>query len=306
MKVLLPIIYHDLTRCIELAFIDAGHEVRVVDWRKHGKEHHKHKVEPMVIREAYDFRPDLAFCQFQAPGLITPRLPMELARLGCFSINWSGDVRHPLPEWYKECAPHFSVTSFTNMPDVEEIRSMGHRAEFLQIGYEPELYFTADGQRSGVVFIGNNYGGYKYAESSTRRDMVQALHEAFGEAFAVYGMSWEQYGGTYVREPGDAEILRGSLVAVGMDHFFRAGFASDRLTRATACGCAVVQWHYDGIEQEHPHVIAVRSLDEMVNKVSALLGNPDEARRLGALNAANTLANHRWDNRVKQIEQWLT
>ena len=305
MRVLLPIIYHDLTHCIARAFTAAGHEVRVVDWRQFSKRQNKHKVEPMCIREAMDFRPDLAFCQFQDSGIITAAFPKSLESIGCFSVNWSGDVRYPLPQWYREVAPYFSVTSFTNLTDVEEIRTMGHRSEFLQIGYEEQVYFTAEGPRSGVVFIGNNYGGYKFAESSTRRGMVQALHEAFGDAFAVYGMSWEDYGGSYVREPGDAEILRGSLVAVGMDHFFRPGFASDRLLRATACGCAVVQWHYDGIESEHPHVIAVRSLDEMVNKVSALLGNPDEARRLGALNAANTLANHRWDNRVKQIMTWI-
>ncbi len=298
-------IFHELTHCIARAFTHAGHEVRVVDWRQFSKRQHKHRIEPMCIREAMDFRPDIAFCQFQDGGIITAAFPKALASIGCFSVNWSGDVRYPLPQWYRDVAPYFSVTSFTNLTDVDEIRTMGHRSEFLQIGYEERLYFTAEGPRSGVVFIGNNYGGYKFAESSTRRGMVQALHEAFGDAFAVYGMSWEDYGGSYVREPGDAEILRGSLVAVGMDHFFRPGFASDRLLRATACGCAVVQWHYDGIESEHPHVIAVRSLDEMVNKVSALLGNPDEARRLGALNAANTLANHRWDNRVKQIEQWL-
>ncbi len=210
MKVLLPVIFHELTHCIARAFTDAGHEVRVVDWRHFSKRQNKHRIEPMCIREAMDFRPDIAFCQFQDGGIITAAFPKALESIGCFSVNWSGDVRYPLPQWYRDVAPYFSVTSFTNLTDVDEIRAMGHRSEFLQIGYEENLYFTAEGPRSGVVFIGNNYGGYKFAESSTRRGMVQALHEAFGDAFAVYGMSWEDYGGSYVREPGDAEILRGS------------------------------------------------------------------------------------------------
>lgn len=304
MKVLLPVIWHDLTHCVARAFEEHGHEVRVVDWRRCRGEASRGDVERMCIDNANDFNPDLAFCQFQSAGIITSRFPTALREMGCFSVNWSGDVRSPLPDWYAELAPHFDVTSFTNWPDVHQIAVNGSRSEFLQVGYEERLYHDSDAPRSGVVFIGNNYGN-KYPESVSRVAMVDDMRKHFGEAFAVYGMGWERYSGGYVREPGDADILRSSLVAVGMDHFFRPGFASDRLLRATACGCAVVQWHYEGIEHEHPHVIAVKSMDEMVNKVSALLGNPDEARRLGALNAANTLRNHRWHNRVETIETWV-
>ncbi len=312
MKVLLPIIYHDLTHCIARAFTDAGHEVRVVDWRHFSKRQHKHKVEPMCIREAMDFRPDLAFCQFQAPGLITSALPKALRELGCFSINWSGDVRHPLPLWYKELAQFFDVTSFTNMPDVEEVRAMGHRAEFLQIGYDERLYYPPPPgwERCDVVFIGNNYGGYKYAESESRRRMVKALADAFGPRFRVYGMSWdgevpEENVGGYVREPADADILRDAAVAAGWDHFHRAGFASDRLLRATACGCAVINQYYDGIEQEHPHVGAARSVEEMVAMVRHALDNHDRAQHFGAMSAKWTLEHHRWNERVKQMMTWM-
>ena len=253
------------------------------------------------------FKPDVAFCQFQAPGLITEALPRALNTIGCMSINWTGDVRHPLPDWYKMLAPHFTITSFTNWPDVEEIKSLGHRAEFLQIGYDERLYYPGTEQRSGVVFIGNNYGGYKYAESGSRRDMVRALSDTFGPTFKVYGMSWEGVAATasiggYVREPDDARILRSAAVAVGWDHFHRPGFASDRLTRATACGCAVVNQHYDGIQWEHPWVYPVSSIDDMVERVRQLLTFP----RFGEENARNTLAQHTWTDRVKQIEQWWT
>lgn len=311
MKVLLPIIWHPLTECIARAFEEEGHTVRVVDWRRYQKESQRHKVEPFVIREAMEFRPDLAFCQFQAPGYITAALPKALQSIGCFSINWTGDVRSPLPDWYMNLAPHFSVTSFTNWTDVEEVRAAGHRSEFLQIGYDERVFNTdGAGERSGVVFLGNNYGGYKYAESESRRTMVQALADAFPDDFTVYGMSWEgvvpaKNCGGYLHEEWSANVLRSALVAVGWDHFHRPGFASDRLLRATACGCAVVNQHYDGIEQEHPCVRSAHSVDGMVSAVQTLLLDRECAIYEGKLNAANTLKQHRWNERVKQMTAWM-
>lgn len=311
MRVLLPIIWHPLTHCIARAFEEEGHEVRVVDWRQFSKDRHKHKVEPLVIREAMDFRPDLAFCQFQSPGYITRALPESLRSIGCFSINWTGDVRSPLPDWYMELAPYFDVTSFTNQPDVDTVRAAGHRSEFLQIGYD-ERIFNTDGadERSGVVFLGNNYGGYKYAESDSRRAMVKALAEAFPDEFKVYGMSWETVVpernlGGYLHEALSAPVLKGALVAVGWDHFHRPGFASDRILRATACGCAVVNQYYEGIEHEHPDAVAARSIDEMVDAVAHALRHPVDSRMIGDLCAQNTLKQHRWNERVKQVMTWM-
>jgi hypothetical protein len=160
------------------------------------------------------------------------------------------------------------------------------------------------------VFIGNNYGGYKYAESETRRQMVKRMAAEFGSAFKVYGMSWEgevpvENVGGYLREPADADVLRRSLVAVGWDHFHRPGFASDRLLRATACGCATVNQYYLGIEEEHPSAGAAKDVDEMVAMVRHALNNPDKARQVGQMSAVSTLKQHRWNERVRQMMTWL-
>ena len=85
MRVLLPIIYHDLTHCIERAFRDAGHETHVVNWRRHQKN--PSKVEQFVIKEAAQFKPDLAWCQFQAPGLTIPCYTTTKARANVMA--WS-------------------------------------------------------------------------------------------------------------------------------------------------------------------------------------------------------------------------
>lgn len=311
MRVLLPIIYHDLTHCIERAFKEAGHETLVVDWRKSFREKRRSDVEGVCLEAAKRFRPELAFCQFQTHGVIGSGLPQYIHSIGCFSINWAGDVRHPLPEWYMELAPFFDVTSFSNGTDVDLIRGAGHRSEFLQVGYDERVYNTIGaGERSGVVFLGNNYGAYRFAESESRRAMVQAMCEAFPDDFTVYGTAWEGVApakncGGFAVEGTDADILRRSLVAVGYDHFHRPGFASDRLLRATACGCAVVNQYYDGIEAEHPYVGAASSIPDMVKMVAHALAHPEEARRIGVMNAAHTLKEHRWNNRVTQMMGWM-
>lgn len=308
MKVLLPIIYHELTHCIARAFEEEGHEVRVVDWRQWQKR--PYIIAGEVIKAADAFQPDLAFCQFQNSGIATAAMVDHLKSIGCFTVNWAGDVRHPLPQWYLDLAPHFDVTSFSNMTDVELIRAAGYRGEFLQVGYDERIYNTeGTGERSGVVFIGNNYGGYKFAESEGRRDLVIAMEKAFGDQFSVYGMSWEgiangSYKG-YVREPGDAEIYRRSLVAVGWDHFHRPGFASDRLLRATACGCFVVNQFYQGIKEEHPFTCGAANIPHLIHQVRGAFERIDESKEFGQRGAENTLKQHRWNERVKTMMTWL-
>lgn len=311
MRVLICVIWHELTHCIARAFEEEGHEVHVVDWRKVFKEKRRHEVEALCIQEAIAFKPDLCFAQFQTHGVVSSRFPKVLREMGCFSVEWTGDVRFPIPEHYWTSAQHFDVMSFSNMTDVEIIRSKGFRSEFLQIGYDERIFNTEGaGERSGVVFLGNNYGEYRFAESQGRRAMVKAMCEAFPDDFTVYGTSWagivpDKNHGGFLVESESPDVLRRALVAVGYDHFHRPGFASDRILRATACGCAVVNQYYEGIEQEHPYVIPAHSIDEMVLHVQSLLSAPTEAKAMGAECAANTLANHRWNNRVKTIEAWM-
>lgn len=311
MRVLLPIIFHSLTECIARAFEEEGHTVNVVDWRNGYREKKRHETEDRVIAAAKVFKPDFAFCQFQTHGVYSSRLPKYLKSIGCFSVNWTGDVRSPLPDHYMEAAPYFDVTAFTNGKDVDTVRAAGYRSEFLQIGYD-ERVFNTDGanERSGVVFLGNNYGSYRFAESDGRREMVKAMAAAFPDDFKVYGTAWEgivpaKNLGGYLHEPDSPDVLRRALIALGYDHFHRPGFASDRILRATACGCAVVNQYYEGIEQEHPDVWPAKSIDEMVAAVGYLLSEPDKAQKNGQRSAANTLKQHRWNNRVIEMMKWM-
>jgi len=308
-KVFLPIVWNELTHCVPRAFAERGHETRVFDWRDRLRVLGRERMEREMIESARAFGPDLAFCQFQAPNIISPAFPTALRAIGCFSVNWCGDVCDPLPRWYVGAAPFFDVTSFTNWPDIATIRAAGHRAEFLQVGYDERLYQPPDRAvaRRGVVFVGNNWLTF-YPEGRNRIRMVQALAAALGSEFRVFGQSWaglvpgRSVGGE-VAQPADAGVYRAARVAVGWEHFRRAGFASDRLLRATACGCVVVQSRYDGIEEEHPHVSAVDTVEELVHVTRMALRDADDSA--GASNARHTLSRHTWPRRVEQIERWM-
>lgn len=309
MKVFLPIFWTELTHCVPRAFAERGHDTRVFDWRARLRAVGRERMEGEMIESAREFEPDLAFCQFQAPNIISPAFPRALREIGCFTVNWSGDVRAPLPRWYAGAAGSFDVTSFTNWPDIAAIRAAGHRAEFLQVGYDDRLYYPPprDAERRGAVFIGNNWLTF-YPEGKNRIRMVQALAAALGSDFRVYGQCWSglvpgrSVGGSVV-QPADADIYRAAKVAVGWEHFRRAGFASDRLLRATACGCVVVQSRYDGIEEEHPHVIAVDTVEELVRATREALRDGDDS--IGPSNARHTLTQHVWPRRVEHIERWM-
>src|SRR5688572_22897024 len=83
-------------------------------------------------------KPDLVFMQIQTGG----RIDVHTARAmkDAFVINWTGDVRYPLPKWYTEIGRNISLTLFTNMPDVHELRRNGVNADYLDIGFPEKIF----------------------------------------------------------------------------------------------------------------------------------------------------------------------
>ena len=105
-----------------------------------------------------DFKPDLVFIQIQAAGILTTETVRELRQNGAFVVNWNGDVRDDVPAWMLQTG--VDLTLFSNMRDVNSVRSRNLPADFLEIGYDPEIYCPEGAFKScqDVVFFGNNYG----------------------------------------------------------------------------------------------------------------------------------------------------
>ena len=291
---------------------DLGYEVQRIAWRDFlGRKFvsgHDARLQRKIIETAQTFRPDLVFVQTHQSDIIAPETYAALRAGGAFVVNWCGDVREPLPECYVTYAAHVDVMAFSNLTDVELIRAKGHRSEYLQIGYDPTIYHpgVVIRNRSGVVFMANHYAG-RFPNTDLREQVARKLSKLFDYKFTLYGSGW---GIPSVRHTGtaqeEADIYRRSLVAVNVDHFTRPYFASDRILRAQACGCATISWDYEGLKEEHPLVGRATSIEEIVKMVKHALDNPAQAEQVGKASAAATLENHTWRNRIKTMEGWLS
>jgi len=291
------------------AALDLGHEVQRIAWREVlGKKFtsgHSPVLQSMVVAKCSDFKPDLVFVQTHQSDVIAPSTYAAM-RKAAFVVNWCGDVREPLPSCYLQYAKHVDVMAFSNLTDVELVRAAGYRSEYLQIGYDPLIYHPGDGtqERSGIVFMANHYEG-RFPNTQLRKDVALRLMKEFPNDFSLYGSGWDIPGIVPAHPEDEANIYRSALVAINVDHFTRPYFASDRILRAQACGCAVVSIDYPGLEEEHSLVMPREDVDGIVDFIRSLYEAGVDADFHEEV-ATHVYANHRWTNRIKTMESWMS
>lgn len=273
---------------IARAFRECGHDTTSLDWKDR-------KGANAALDAALTDGTELCFMQLQAANVVDATRVRALRDAGCFVVNWCGDVRDPLPQHYVDMAEHVSVTSFTNMPDVEALKAMGFDARFLQVGYD-ELIYTPEGSAMPtppIVFMGNNYVD-RFPLSKARAEMVAAMREAFGKDFAVYGSGWG-HGAKRLNPEQEAATYRGAKIAINFDHFNRPGFYSDRMLRAMACGVKVID----------ARRCCGWELEVLVDNVRLALTDP-RTQEHGAKNAQSAFERGRWHSRIATLEAWVS
>jgi hypothetical protein len=258
-----------------------------------------------ILDVLYRHRPTLTFCQIQAPGILPLETVKEIQRVS-YSINWTGDARRPIPEWYKSYAPYFDVTLFSNETDVQEMRALGFRSEFLNIGFETAIYnpvFSRD-LRKDIVFMGNNYPGV-FPLSGLRTEMVKRLITEFGPSFGVWGEGWGDIGSTPTGPEEEACIYRGCKMAISLSHYDLERYFSDRMLRIMGCSALCLAKWYPGISKDFTdgaNIVVWKDIPELIAKIRYYLNHPDEAFTIGR--AASTLVHmhHTWATRLQELE----
>jgi hypothetical protein len=258
----------------------------------------------------FDFEPDLIFIQIQTPNIITEDTA-RILRANCkFIVNWTGDVRTPIPRWYYDIGKHIDYTCFTNMTDVEQMNKDGIPSKYLEIGFDPTIY-KHDGDvipTKDIVFFGNNYGDGYFPLSSFRVQMCNYMRSVFGVRFGVYGNGWRISNGDFnnsqIRE---SEAYRGSKIAINVSHFEYKRYSSDRLLRLLGTGVPIclAKWYPD-IEKDYKdgvHLRTWKTLDELRDLCIYYLKPENEKERLKIVKNGSKLAHKMFtfDNMIKNL-----
>lgn len=255
-----------------------------------------------------DFTPNIVFMQVQAPNIIPISLCQLLNNKGAFIINWTGDKRAEVPKWMIDLAPYVSLTSFSNMDDVNTMRSLGFKSEYLEIGYDHEIY-KPEGEALNmpeIVFMGNNYGRGYFPMSGFRIDMVDFLRQEYGNRFGVYGSGWAYGNGNFNHSQlEEAKAYRGAKIAINCSHFDSLNYNSDRLLRILGSGVCCLSYNHKGMFKTYGNnVLYFKDFGELKNEIDLVLN--DNWKKLIGWNGNDFVKNtftfkHQVENIIKFV-----
>lgn len=199
------------------------------------------------------FNPDLVILQLQAPNVLTPETITALRNTGAFIVQWTGDVRQPLPKHYIEVGKRINLSLFTNQNDVDEMRRHGCKAEYLQCAADHNIYTPTGSVTMApkIVFMGNHYKSY-FELSNYRHDMVRFLKSTYGPAFGVYGSGWGNDLSPHnlmFKQEQEAEIYRSCLIAINCSHINLKRYTSDRFFRILLSGAFCLSKEFPDMEE---------------------------------------------------------
>ena len=184
------------------------------------KINNKSDINNDIVQIVNNFKPDVVFMQIQREGVIYPSTARILSK-NAFVMNWTGDVRHPLPNWFIDLGKLIDVTLFSNMEDVKISRLKGINSDYLQVGFDPNV-FTPKGdimKVPNIIFMGSNYiDQMDFPLSQFRYDMVKTLTNSFGNQFQCYGGNWTGINPEYkmVDNNMESKTYRSSQFAINL------------------------------------------------------------------------------------------
>lgn len=261
-----------------------------------------------LIRMTLEHKPDIVFLQIQAPHIITEETAKEIAKHS-FVMNWSGDIRQESPpKWYLDIGQHIQLSTFSNMADVRSCLAKGVAADWLECGFNPEIYKKHDNPRvtPEIVAHFNDYGTHAFPLSQYRIDIVNALRAEFGNRFGVFG----NFPGALTNFNSDqleeSRNYAGAKIAINCSHFCVEKYSSDRLSRIMGTGGAVCLSHYfPGIRDMYEvgnHLHIFENIPDLLTLCRNLLANPIERERCAAAGQRHALGNYTFLKMAENIK----
>ena len=264
-----------------------------------------------VINKFNSFKPDVVFMHIQSGDVISIETAKYMAK-NSLVLNWSGDVRHPLPQHYLDMGRNIHCTLFTNLNDIETCKQSGVNADYLQVGYDREN-FTPFGKVSDkypeIIFLGSNYTNCNFPLSSLRYEMVNRLKKEFGNKFGVYGAGWkglESGNITYYAEEGKA--YRSCKIAINLSHFAYKRYSSDRMYRILGSGAFCLSHRFPHIEEDYKlgeELVVWENIEHLVANIKYYLQNTREREKIAIKGCYKARTEYTWYHFAENLEKIL-
>lgn len=298
------------------AFRQAGCDLNVFDYvHKHlSTGQNDHRVREEFLDNIKRFQPDVAFLQIQHMGIIdgeTIRRAKDLCRK-CIMVNWTGDVRNYVPVTYRQAAQYCDynmISSTGQIKTFEEI--IGKKISYLQIGYNPKLYYPRAEQpkefKYDCTFIGHYNPRENYPGTTVREKACEIMHREFRERFGLFGSAWPPQfcSKGSVDQRSLINIYHDSVCNVSISHYNDLNhYFSDRLLMCMASGRPTISLTFPGWESyftNNTDLVMVSSVEEIPNKIRWLKNNPDMANFIGTQGAVKVKHEHTYFTMVKKL-----
>jgi spore maturation protein CgeB len=276
-----------------------------LDWSIYGEN--SHELQNKILETSHNFKPDYVFLHIQSGNAIRIETIKELMK-NSKVVNWTGDVRHPLPEHYLHIGSHINLTLYTNENDVETSKIRGVNTDFLQVGFD-KTYFNPLGRKDSkyepILFLGSNYPHSNFPLTDLRVQMVLRLKNEFGNDFGVYGGGWMSYGnGNITNYEEEGTAYRSCKIAINLSHYAYKRYSSDRLFRILGSGAFCLTHYFPEIEKDFKvgeELVVWENLDDLVLKIRKYLNNNNEREKIAIKGCALGRSKYTWFNFANEL-----
>jgi CheY-like chemotaxis protein len=268
--------------------------------------HAGHKdLNNQIVKDVTEFRPDIVFMQIQTPNIVRIETLRQIKKHCGKIVNFTGDVRSPLPYWYIETGKEIDLSLFVSQTDVEIARVRGINAEWLQIGFDPEIYNdkVAPAKIPEIVFTANNYDHFEL--SQYRKEVAYALNREFKNRFQLYGSGWIIPSlDCNASMEKQASIFRGAKICISVSNFNHNKYVSDRALKIMGAGGFCLSHEFGGREnlyEKNYHLSTFDSIPDMIEKCHYYLGHDEERNRIAKNGYDLTHKLYTWDSMINNL-----
>lgn len=305
------------SEAITKSFVDVFGECVYFDWQAHRFNYGIEKMRENIFKASYEANPDIIFLHLNHNNeVLSIDNVKELSKIG-FTIWYTEDVRDDI-SWFEKITPLIGVAIFTNINDVETLKSKGiNNAQYLPVSYNNVWYkktYNSGKYYGDIVFLGNNYvnTNMDFPQAKQRQEMIAVLKKEFGDKFQAYGGGQENS----MLNPQEAvECYNNAKIAIGHNNFNRKGYQSDRCLNSIGCGCFTLMQKYDGIENDFPFYLPDAEYPVSktqtgfhswvyIHELISLCNRSDEdIKNISEYQYKEVTEKHTWYNRAKSIEK---